>query len=359
MLKQITIPTIGLDNRGGTRILIELANRLVLRGYKIKLLVPCNSNRTTFFIHPEVFVKSVGFPIPQIEDFSSILRTMMLYPPLIKWSDVLIANYYLTSFPVCFSKLFNHSLLAIYFIQAYEPITSGEMERTFPKVKKKLVEITYRLPMEQVTVANWLAERVEKISKHHLHVIRPSIDLTIFKPSKEYLLSKGLTVLAFPSSEIFKGWNDFTQAVKILADKFPLLRVIAASRFPYKLPAGPYIDINPKNDTELVKLYQSSNVYVHPSWWEACPLSPLEAMACGTPVVAARSEGILEYAIDGENCLLAPPKSPELLSDAISRVLKDKLLRGKLISGGFETARSFAWPRMADEFVNLINSIQP
>ncbi len=357
MNQQIIIPTIGLDNRGGTRIFIELANRLVQRDYRVKLLVPRNSNNTTFKIHPNVIVKSIGFPIMQIEDISSILRTMMLFLPLLRSCDVVIANYYLTSFPVFFSKLLSFPSLSINFIQGYEPIISGELERTFPRIKKKLVEISYRFPMEQVTVANWIAERVRNISKRQVYVIRPNIDLSVFKPQDGIPMSKTPTILAFPSNEIYKGWKDFSLAVKLLERTIPDLRVIAASRFPYQLPDGPYIGINPNNDKEIAGLYQSSDVYVHPSWWEACPLSPLEAMACGTPVVAAASEGIKEYAIDGGNCLIVPPRSPEILADAISNILGDNSLQYKLRNGGFETVRNFAWPKMVDEFENLIEEL--
>ena len=356
MKPSLVIPTIGLDNRGGTRIYIQLANILSQRGYPVTILVPRGSNTTTFFIDPKVTLKPIGFSIPQREDISSIVRMIMLFP-LLNECDVILVNYYLTSFPVAFASLFKRKRHNINLIQAYEPIVSGEAEHTFPRLKKWLAETSYRFPMEQVAVSNWIAKRVTQISKRNVHVIHPNIDLLTFRPPDGSVNRDKNSILAFPGRDIWKGWEDFVRAFALLDNGEAGLKVIASSRFPYPLPAGSYFGIHPKNDQELVRLYQTAAVYVHPSWWEGCPLAPLEAMACGTPVVAAASEGILEYAIDGDNCLLVPPKSPPALADALRRVINDDQLRARLIEGGYKTVKRFAWPKMADQFEELLLSI--
>lgn len=356
MTLRIVIPTIGLDNRGGTRIYLELANILAARGHQVTILIPRGSNTTTFQIDPKVRLKKIGFAIPQKEDISSIIRMLMLFP-LLDDCDVILANYYLTSFPIAFSAVFKHKRHSVNLIQGYEPIIAGEAESTLPVLKKWLAETSYRFPMEQVAVSDWIAKRVSLISKHNVHVIHPNIDLSIFKTATRQTNRNKKTILSFPSKETYKGWDDFVQAFDKLIKEDAELNVIASSRFPFDLPPGPYMGFHPKDDRELVKLYQSAAVYVHPSWWEGCPLAPLEAMACGTPVVAAASEGILEYAVDGENCLLVPPKSPSALADAIRRVIADDALRVRLIQGGYETVKQFSWPKMADQFETLLKSI--
>lgn len=356
MALRIVIPTIGLDNRGGTRIYLELANILSNRGHEVTILIPRGSNTTTFQIDPKVNLNYIGVAIPQKEDISSIFRTLMLFP-LLNDCDVVLTNYYLTAFPVAFSSLFKRHRQSVYLIQHYEPLAFGEAERTFPGIKKWLAETTYRFPMEQVVVANWIKKRVSQISKNNIHIIYPNIDLSVFKPPDGSIIRNSNSILAFPGKDIWKGWDDFIQAFEKIQNNGAELNVIASSRFPFDLPPGPYFGVHPKDDRELVNFYQSAAIYVHPSWWEGCPLAPLEAMACGTPVVAAASEGILEYAIDGENCMLVPPKSPSALADAISRVIADDALRIRLIEGGFETVKRFSWPKMADQFEALLKSI--
>jgi glycosyltransferase involved in cell wall biosynthesis len=291
-----------------------------------------------------------------MEDISSILRTIMLFP-LLDECDVILANYYLTSFPVAFSSLFKRSRRCVNLIQHYEPLASGESERTFPRLKKWLAETSYRFPMEQVAVAHWIAERVTLLSKRDVHILYPNIDLSVFRPPDGSVRREKNVILAFPGRDIWKGWDDFVQAFDQLQNKNPSLTVVASSRFPCPLPSGPYTGVHPKSDQELVAIYQAASVYVHPSWWEGCPLSPLEAMACGTPVVAAASEGILEYAVDGKNCLLVSPRSPSELADALYRAVHDDQLRTRIIAGGYETVKSFGWPRMADQFEDLLLSI--
>jgi glycosyltransferase involved in cell wall biosynthesis len=356
MTLSLLIPTIGIDNRGGTRIYIELANILARRGHRVTILVPKRANTTTFAIDPKVILKPIGFAISQMEDISSIVRMMMLFP-LFNDCDVALANYYLTSFPIAFSSLFKRRRKNVNLIQHYEPLASGESEKTFPRLKKWLAEISYRFPMEQIAVANWIAERVTRLSKRDVHIVYPNIDLSVFKPSDGSVRRVKNIILAFPGKDIWKGWDDFVQAFDHLQKKDPLLKVVASSRFPCPLPPGPYIGVHPRDDNELVATYQAAGVYVHPSWWEGCPLSPLEAMACGTPVVAAASEGILEYAVDGDNCLLVQPRATTELADALYRVLHDDQLRERIIAGGYETVKRFAWPRMADQFEELLLSI--
>lgn len=356
MSLRIVIPTIGLDNRGGTRIYLELANFLSQRGHQVTVLVPRGSNKTTFRIDPKVIIKPIGIKIPQWEDFSSIIRMLMLFP-LLDDCDIVLANYYLTSFPIGFSSKFKRGRQNVNLIQHYEPLAFGEAESTFPRLKKWLGEKSYQFPMHQIVVAEWIKKRVSEISQNDIQVINPNIDLSIFKATDKSNFKEKNSILIFPGKDIWKGWDDFVQAFTVLDKGGGEFKVMASSRFPFPLPQGPYLGFQPENDQELVDLYHKATVYVHPSWWEGCPLSPLEAMACGTPVVAAASEGILEYAVDGVNCLLVPPKSPNLLADAILRVINDKHLQAKLVEGGLETVKRFGWPRMVDQFEAYLLSL--
>lgn len=353
---RIVIPTLGLDNRGGTRIYIELANILAQRGHRVTILVPRGSNTTTFRIDPKVILKPIGFKIPQMEDISSIIRLFMLFP-LLDDCDIVLANYYLTSFPIAFSSLFRRSRHNVNLIQHYEPLAFGEAESTFPRLKKWLGEISYRFPMHHIVVAEWIKQRVSEISKNDIIVINPNIDLSIFIPPDGITNRDKNSILIFPGKDVWKGWDDFIQAYTILGNGKEEIKVIASSRFLFQLPPGRFTGVHPQNDQELVDLYQQASVYVHPAWWEGCPLSPLEAMACGTPVVAAASEGILEYAVDGVNCLLVPPRSPEALAEAIRRVINDTNLQERLVEGGLETVKRFGWPKMADQFEEYLLSL--
>ncbi|MCD6461148.1 MAG: glycosyltransferase [Thermoplasmata archaeon] len=88
------------------------------------------------------------------------------------------------------------------------------------------------------------------------------------------------------------------------------------------------------SDEEKIGLYQRADVFVLPSKAETFGMVLLEAMAAGTPVVAAASGGILDVVRDGENGLLFPFGDSGSLADTLLRVLGDSGLRDGLIEGG-------------------------
>lgn len=83
-------------------------------------------------------------------------------------------------------------------------------------------------------------------------------------------------------------------------------------------------------------LYAGCDVFCLPSWWEGMPLSVLEAMASGLPVVATDVGDISEAVEDGVTGLLVPARDPAALADALERVLTDEALRARLGRAGRE-----------------------
>jgi glycosyltransferase involved in cell wall biosynthesis len=84
-------------------------------------------------------------------------------------------------------------------------------------------------------------------------------------------------------------------------------------------------------------------------------MPPLEAMACGTPVIASNLTAIPEVISDGG--LLIDPRNPDEITQAIEKVLNDNNLKEKLRQKGFERARQFSWRRTARETLSLYNEI--
>jgi len=352
MKKIITFPTIGIGNRGGDRVLIELANRLAEDGHLVNYLYPKGMNITDFPICPKVNLLEYGLQIKQIEDFSSILRLFFLFFSIPK-SDIIFANYYLTSFPIAFFKIFQPKTICYYLVQHYEPLAFGFAEKTFPKLKQWLAEKTYTFGFTHICVANWIRTRVDKLSNKPGYVFSPGINHRAFKKLIDNQKHKE-SILIFPGKDKWKGWDDFLQAVPYILDQFPNIQIIASSKDEFPINHPNIKSIHPKNDDELAELYRSSTIYVHPAWWEGCPLAPLEAMACGTPVLAARSEGVMEYANHLENCYLVKVKDPLDLSRGIIHLLKDQELQKKISINGLATARNYTWDRMYETIKEVL-----
>jgi D-inositol-3-phosphate glycosyltransferase len=102
--------------------------------------------------------------------------------------------------------------------------------------------------------------------------------------------------------------------------------------------------------SEMAAHYRAADALVFPSTGhEAFGLVPLEAMACGTPVVATGAGGSAEYLADGENSLLFAPSDPQAVANALSRLGAARDLRRRIVAGGLETAARLTVDRQADK----------
>jgi glycosyltransferase involved in cell wall biosynthesis len=93
----------------------------------------------------------------------------------------------------------------------------------------------------------------------------------------------------------------------------------------------------------LAALYRMASVFAFPSLYEGFGLPPLEAMACGTPVVTSRLSSLPE--VVGDGALLVDPYSEEEIAGGIARLLDDDVLRRDLVQRGRVRAASYSWER--------------
>jgi glycosyltransferase involved in cell wall biosynthesis len=99
-------------------------------------------------------------------------------------------------------------------------------------------------------------------------------------------------------------------------------------------------------EDDLAGLYGGAELFVFPSLVEGFGLPPLEAMACGAPVVTSDAEALVET--PGDAAERVPALDAEALADAMRRVLGDAALRERLRAAGFARAAQFTWQRAAE-----------
>jgi glycosyltransferase involved in cell wall biosynthesis len=105
-----------------------------------------------------------------------------------------------------------------------------------------------------------------------------------------------------------------------------------------------------RDPERLVRAYQSATVFATPSIQSVFELVNLEALSCGTPVVASHVGGFPDLIRDGENGFLVPPGEPEALASRLETVLDDLDLALRLGAAGRETIlRDFTWTRVAEK----------
>jgi len=109
------------------------------------------------------------------------------------------------------------------------------------------------------------------------------------------------------------------------------------------------------NDQEVSLVLRSAVLYGRPSFYEGFELPPLEAMACGVPVICSDHECAREIL---EDCVLYfDPHDPQSVAESIKKVLTDENLRRNLIQKGYIQARKYDWRRMAGETLKIYNGL--
>ncbi len=99
---------------------------------------------------------------------------------------------------------------------------------------------------------------------------------------------------------------------------------------------------------ELPALYRSADVVVSVPWYEPFGMVPLEAMACGVPVVAAAVGGLVDTVVDGATGLHVPAHQPDRLAEAVAVLLDDPDRRAALgRAGALRARRRYGWDRIA------------
>jgi D-inositol-3-phosphate glycosyltransferase len=108
---------------------------------------------------------------------------------------------------------------------------------------------------------------------------------------------------------------------------------------------------------ELPYYYAASEACVMPSLYESFGMVALEAMACGTPVIASRVGGLTYTVHDGETGFLVPERDPEALADKLEMLLTNDCLRQRLGYRAVQVARSYSWQVIVDDIEALYHEL--
>jgi glycosyltransferase involved in cell wall biosynthesis len=204
-----------------------------------------------------------------------------------------------------------------------------------------------------VANSEWLADlaRRSPIVKAcgDVQVIPPGIDTTVFKPQDKNLCRQHLDVPAHAFVIVTGGASltDENKNVPWLFEQLSRLpdlkgiNVLAFGEGAVPVPSGLKVRFTGgiRDRHDLTRLFSAADVFVSASLMETYGLTLVEAMACGTPVVAFRVGGIPEATPDGQGAILASPQDGAALIDAIVKLRNSAQLREMLGEAGRETVR--------------------
>jgi glycosyltransferase involved in cell wall biosynthesis len=109
---------------------------------------------------------------------------------------------------------------------------------------------------------------------------------------------------------------------------------------------------------DVPPLLRSADVVVCTPWYEPFGIVPLEAMACGVPVVASAVGGMLDTVVEGVTGLHVPPCDPQALAIALRRLLEDPALRQRMSANGRQRAvGNYGWDTVAAQTLDVYRAL--
>jgi D-inositol-3-phosphate glycosyltransferase len=112
-----------------------------------------------------------------------------------------------------------------------------------------------------------------------------------------------------------------------------------------------------RDQDRLPYYYSAAELLVMPSHYESFGMVALEAMACGTPVIASEVGGLAYLVRDGETGFTVPDQEPELLSEKINWLLDDHDLHRTMSERAVEYAQAYAWEKVAAQIVDVYKEL--
>lgn len=104
----------------------------------------------------------------------------------------------------------------------------------------------------------------------------------------------------------------------------------------------------------LPTIYRQATMLVYPSLYEGFGLPPLEAMACGTPVITSNTTSLPEAV--GDAALTVDPTDVKMIAEAMARLLDDAALRQRLRSAGIERSKRFTWHKTSQHLLHHLRT---
>jgi len=241
----------------------------------------------------------------------------------------------------------------LYYATSIKPVAhASDRILTVSEWSKGDIARHLNIPPEKISVVyNWLEEHFGPVSDAQVEAVRQKYGL----PER--------FVFALGSHYRYKNPEGLIRAFAAIAPRHPNLKLVLKIGRPKRLDLlvrqlglqdrVRYQGFVP--DDELPALYRAAECFAFPSFYEGFGLPPLEAMLCGTPVIASQASSIPE--VTGQAALSVDPADTEALSRALEQILTDPDLAETLRQAGYAQAARFSVQRGIAETLALYHEV--
>jgi glycosyltransferase involved in cell wall biosynthesis len=212
------------------------------------------------------------------------------------------------------------------------------------------------------------------VPDNHIVICHSGVDTDLFSPSGSQAPHEHPLVLSVGRLVPRKAYDDLIRALPTLPDAE---LVIAGGPPADELDTHPYARelrqlaeqlevadrmrlLGSVSRTRLPAWYRAADVVASVPWYEPFGLTPLEAMACGTPVLATSVGGLAESVVDGRTGVLVPSGDQQALTTGLQSLLEDERLRHKYGQAGIDRiAKYYLWDHTAAELEEVYHQVMP
>ncbi len=226
-----------------------------------------------------------------------------------------------------------------------------------------------------ITVSNFSAEEIKKYTKtsKNINVIYNGVDFEKFKPIKnERDLEEIKQKYNLPSEFVLyvgnvKPHKNLRNLILAIKDLNVKLVVIGKKEGFITTESGIFdmiksFDMENKvlftgyiQEEDLPKVYNLAKIFAFPSLYEGFGLPPIEAMACGCPVLCSNIPSLNEVCSDAAYYI--NPYNPRDIAKGIDTLMKDESIRKQLVEKGFENVKRFSWEKASKQIIHLFESV--
>lgn len=305
------------------------------------------------------------------------LKEQIVLPMKIPRCDFFLSPHY--NIPVLPIKAKKRIVIIhdVYHLAFYNKLTG--MQKLYARA---MINLAARLSDRIITVSNFSKSEIVK----YTHVVDSKIDIVYcgydftkfigtsneenHKIRNKYNLP-GKYFLFVSNIKPHKNLYNLLSAFKIILEKDEKYKLVVVGEYKKLITADEEVfkliisDSNLKKNTiftgyvdahELISIYKMAEALIFPSFYEGFGLPPLEAMACGCPVIASNAASISEAC--GDAALYFDPYSIENIAAKINHFINNGNVKNDLVQNGFQNIKRFSRENFSMNLIKIIDSLQ-
>lgn len=349
----------------------NIINRMSMLNNENEFILFRNKDNFEFSIYGQN-IRDIVFNVSKKSPMMNILWHQFIYPLRllkIKTDISYIPNVTLLIWKACPTVVVIHDLIEFNVPKKFSRLRMFYRHVAVPQTVRRADYIITVSENSKKDIVKYCKVKPEKIK-----VVYNGVDKR-FRPMNKNVFSKVLQKYSMDSPYILytgtidhpgKNSISLVRAFRKVADRHPNYKLVFVGKpgFGYDHVINEIESLKLKDrtlmlgyvpDDDLVGIYNGASAFAFLSLYEGFGLPLIEAMACGTPVIAANSSCLPE--IVGEAGFIVEPYDVLKIAEYLETLIVNKSLRNEIIQKGFEQAEKFSWEKAAEETLEVFKAV--